>query len=641
MLRNALSVVLLLLFFVGHCFAAPGYQVVSYHDVVAPGASAVEPDAISVRRLADHFDYLKAKGYRVISVQELIDARKGLRELPEKAVLLTFDDAYASFYEQVYPLLRAHRYPATLAVVGSWVEATGPVRYGGREVDRQRFMTLAQLKEVAASGLVEIASHSYDLHHGIVGNAQGNEMPAATTLAYDSSKALYESAEARAARVAADLARNSDFIEKLTGRRPRVMVWPFGRYNGEVTRIAEALGMAVTMNLEDGDNVLADGLAAVRRYYLKNDPSAAELALTLKPHSGVAMRVMHVDLDYLYDADPAQQERNLGALLDRVKTAGASAVFLQAYADDDAAGVARSLYFPNRHLPVKADLFGRVSWQIATRTGARVFAWLPLTAFVPPVDGASKDLDAHRVLAADGSAGVGYARLSPFSAKAREFVAQIYEDLGRHAYFDGLLIHDDATLSDQEDASPFALDHYASRLGLPRDIAAIRADPDLMQRWTEAKTEHLSWFAGELRRRVEDFRKPLLLARNYYVEPILDPAAESRFAQSLPDALRRFDWIALMAMPYMEKASDADAWIGRVVQAVKSVKGAEKKVIFELQAKRWAPDEPIPSAEIAGWMRTLRIEGIRHFGYYPDDPIGNHPDLGLIRQEMSGQRYAQ
>ena len=78
------------------------------------------------------------------------------------------------------------------------------------------------------------------------------------------------------------------------------------------------------------------------------------------------MRVMHVDLDYIHDPNPVQQEANLGLLLERIKTAGATTVFLQAYADEEGAGVARALYFPNRHLPMRADLFSRASWQIST-----------------------------------------------------------------------------------------------------------------------------------------------------------------------------------------------------------------------------------------------------------------------------------
>lgn len=617
---------------------ADSFQVICYHDIVPANKTVLSSDDINVRRLADHFEWLAANGYKVISAQELLDARAGLRKLPPKAVMLTFDDAYASFYTQAFPLLKAYRYPATLAVVGSWLEQDGKVRYGAQFVDRQRFISQAQLKEVADSGLVEIASHSYDLHHGVMGNPQGNEMPAATTRVYEPSSSVYENDVAYEARIRHDLVRSSDFIEKITGKRPRVMIWPYGRYNGKVLQIAEQSGMPVTMSLDDGINRLEDGLSGVRRYYLKNNPDAAELASTLGPQNDRAMRVMHIDLDYIYDPDPMQQEKNLGLLLDRIKYAGVTAVFLQAYADDDAKGIARGLYFPNRHLPVKADLFGRVSWQISTRTGARVFAWMPLMAFVPDK---ANPLALHGVTSFDGSAGVGYTRLSPFSAQAREYVTEIYEDLARYAYFDGLLIHDDATLSDREDASSFAQEHYATRLGLPRDVAIIRQNPELMRRWTAAKTEHLSWFASELRQRAEVFRKPLQLARNYYAEPILNPAAEAWFAQSLPDALKRFDWVAIMAMPYMEQATEPKAWLDRLVRSVRSVSGAENKVIFELQAKRWSPDQPIPSAEIAGWMRQLRIQGIRHFGYYPDDPFAKHPDIGVIRHELSTQRYAQ
>ena len=616
---------------------ADSYQVLCYHDIVPANEKSKSDDDINVRVLADHFEWLRASGHNVISVQDLIDARAGLRKLPEKAVLLSFDDGYSNFYKLAFPLLKAHRYPATLAVVGSWMEANGQIAYGSQLVDRKHFMSLAQLKEIAASGLVEIASHTYNLHRGIPGNPQGNEMPAATTLAYDPISQSYESDRVHESNVRADLARNSDFIEKTVGQRPRVMVWPYGRYNGEDQRIAEEQGMFVTMSLDEGENRLDEGLSAIRRQYLKNDTAAADLSWILAPQKALPMRVMHVDLDYIYDADPVQQEKNLSLLLERIKALGVTSVFLQAYADDDASGVARRLYFPNRHLPVKADLFGRVSWQISTRTGARVFAWLPLTAFVPPP---GHPLDEQRVIAADGSPGIGYARLSSFSAQAREYIGEIYEDLGRHAYFSGLLIHDDAALSDQEDASTFALEYYASRLGLP-DVAAIRQDPQLMARWTRAKTEHLSWFAGELRQRVENFRKPLQLARNYYAEPILNPEAEAWFAQSLPDALKHFDWIAIMAMPYMEKASDPEAWLDRLLESVRRVDGADKKVIFELQAKRWSPDEPIPSSEIAGWMRRLRSKGIRNFGYYPDDPFANHPDIGVIRRELSVQRYAQ
>ena len=65
---------------------------------------------------------------------------------------------------------------------------------------------------------------------------------------------------------------------------------------------------------------------------------------------------------------------------------------------------------------------------------------------------------------------MGYIRLSPFSADARQTIREIYQDLAKSSSFNGILFHDDVTLSDYEDASPDALKAYAKQ-GLPTDLA--------------------------------------------------------------------------------------------------------------------------------------------------------------------------
>jgi hypothetical protein len=52
---------------------------------------------------------------------------------------------------------------------------------------------------------------------------------------------------------------------------------------------------------------------------------------------------------------------------------GVNTVYLQAFSDPDANGSADMVYFPNRHIPMRADLFNRVAWQIQTRTPVSVF----------------------------------------------------------------------------------------------------------------------------------------------------------------------------------------------------------------------------------------------------------------------------
>ena len=93
------------------------------------------------------------------------------------------------------------------------------------------------------------------------------------------------------------------------------------------------------------------------------------------------MRVAHVDLDYVYDPDPARTDANLGKLVQRIADLGINTVFLQAFADPKGDGNIHELYFPNRHLPMRADLFNRVAWQLRSRGGVAVYAWMPVLAF--------------------------------------------------------------------------------------------------------------------------------------------------------------------------------------------------------------------------------------------------------------------
>ncbi len=51
---------------------------------------------------------------------------------------------------------------------------------------------------------------------------------------------------------------------------------------------------------------------------------------------------------------PRQIERNFDKLVERIANYGATTVYLQAYADDDGNGVAEAVYFPNRHIKMKA-----------------------------------------------------------------------------------------------------------------------------------------------------------------------------------------------------------------------------------------------------------------------------------------------
>ena len=79
--------------------------------------------------------------------------------------------------------------------------------------------------------------------------------------------------------------------------------------------------------------------------------------------------MVHVDLDYVYDANKAQQAKNLDKLIERISRYGVTTVYLQAFSDPDGDGVADALYFPNKYLPVRDDIFWPNCLQLQTARG--------------------------------------------------------------------------------------------------------------------------------------------------------------------------------------------------------------------------------------------------------------------------------
>lgn len=429
--------------------APPGsFIVLCYHEVRKDVRDYPDPFAVDDRALVAQFAWLRGNGFTPVSLEQVIAARAGGTSLPAQAVLLTFDDAYLSFYTHVYPLLREFGYPAVLSVVGAWIDAPqGRVALYGEKgtVPDARFPTWAQLREMAASGLVEMASHSYDLHQGVLANPQGNMEPAATTRIYDPVSGTYESDSRWRARVQADLARNAEAIERGTGRRPRAIAWPYGSYNDELVRMARELGSPVTLTLEEGANTTGVPLEAVRRILVAHNPVLGDFVAEIRgPQFPSPLRAVEIALDDIYSAAASESESNLSALLDRIEALRPSHVYLKAYSGAPSQGMATPVYFPNRHLPVRADLFNRVAWQLRSRTQVKVFARMPesLPGLPPGV------------------------------------LAEVYEDLARHAAFDGLLFAESAAGTSGENAHALSTRAAAWRapMGIARELGHTALD---------------------------------------------------------------------------------------------------------------------------------------------------------------------
>ena len=122
--------------------------VLMFHDVLSP------PEVFFDLTPEDFENQLKTildNGLTPISPDQLVQHLRTGEPLPEKPVLLTFDDGYVGHYEHVLPLLRKYQVPATFFVF--------PGKIDGKVAGRST-LTWAQVKEMAADPLVTIGSHS-------------------------------------------------------------------------------------------------------------------------------------------------------------------------------------------------------------------------------------------------------------------------------------------------------------------------------------------------------------------------------------------------------------------------------------------------------------------------------------------------
>ncbi len=618
------------------------FTVLSYHEIANKSETLDSSYAVTPSDFDEQIHWLMSNGYHFVGIDDILKHRKNKKPLPNKAVLITFDDGYQSVYANAFPILKKYKIPVVIALVGSWLESKDKVDFDKHTIARSKFLSQEEIKEMVKSGLVEIASHSYTLHGGIEGNPQGSMQPAITTRKWLKDKNVYEDEKSYQQRIRNDLAKNSAFLKQYTGQKPRVMVWPYGHYNKEVRKIAEQLGMPLGLTLDDGSNTRTAPLWGMRRILVEQKMTLKDLETDMWLRNANwtddarTTKAAHIDLDYLYDPDPVQTEKNIGILLERLNKLGVNTVYVQAFADPDANGSADYVYFPNRNLPMRADLFNRVAWQIAKCTPVkRIYAWMPMLAWqLPQNHEAVKDMVV--TLQVDPThLNMSYIRLSPFSDKSKKVIKEIYEDLAKSSHFDGILFHDDITLSDFEDDSEFARQQH-KKWGLSPTVNEIRADRKQYLEWTKLKTQYLDEFAMELAQVARNQHPGLKTARNLYAQVALNKNAEEWYAQNLAQSIKYYDYTAIMTMPYMEEASDPVQFYDDIVKRVKEEQCGLERTVIELQSVNWRKNnEPLPSKEMEDTIKHLYDLGVHHVAYYPDDLFKNNPDADTMKRVFS------
>jgi len=644
--RSLLMVVLLSMF--PALLSAKGFEVkqlefgknhfitLCYHAIPVKGIVG-DPYTVTRHQFSRQIEYLRTHGFHFISLDQILAAKAGKKPLPKQAVLLTFDDAYISYVNFVAPFLARQKIPSMVAVIGNFVQSP-PDKLP------EPIMSWEQIRSLSNNPYVEVISHSFDLHHAIQYNPAGNVAASVSSRYFNIKLSRYETEVEYRARLRRDFAQQEEVFLKKLGFKPRAMVWPYGRYSQVAEQVAKEFGIQATFSLQWGVNDVRS-LQSLKRIMIETNPVNPDdkqdilnfIQYIKQPEwDSQIVRAVQVDMDLIYDPKSyAQTDRNLGKLIERLVKLGVNRVYLQAFSDMDGDGNVENVYFPNRVLPVVADLFSHAVNQISIR-GIDVYAWMPTLA-VTFQDAAFN----HKNRVYEKKGGViretssWYHRLSPFSLPAQQRMQMLYEDLAAHAQISGVLFQDDAYLNDFEDYNPLAMQAYHAKFGDDYEPKNDQQDHQSALELARVKEDAINQFLDALKQAVLKYRPEAKFDRNLYAAVLTQPESEAWFAQNFANYLKHYDRVVVMAYPAMEKQDKPNPWLRHLIHRVKKYPSAIKKTVFKLQSFDWAKNQWIDSRLLRQQMRTVLSSGGIHLAYYPDQVFLNKPAISSVKMEMS------
>jgi peptidoglycan/xylan/chitin deacetylase (PgdA/CDA1 family) len=235
--------------------AAVSVPIIMYHSV-CPDDSQSCSYVISAAQFENDMKYLRERGYTAVFVSQISDFVRSGAPLPEKPVAVTLDDGFYNSLSQVLPILEKYDMRATVSVVGAYAEKAS----GCADKDPfYAYLSWDDIRALAASGRVEIGSHSWDMHR--LGARRGcAKMPG-------------ESGEAYARALESDLGRLQSALKTSSGIAPAVFAYPYGLISPGSADVLRNMGFAAALGCEEKVNVLTGGEAQLYHLGRFNRPA--------------------------------------------------------------------------------------------------------------------------------------------------------------------------------------------------------------------------------------------------------------------------------------------------------------------------------------------------------------------------------
>lgn len=212
--------------------------IIMYHSIVKNEDRSGEY-VITPIELEKDLLYLKQNGYTTVFVNDVIRYVKRGGELPEKPIILSFDDGTYNYREYLLPLLEKYDMKATVSIVGAYTDAACEEAEPDPAYSYLDWQDVSVLRD---SGHVEICNHSYDMHNldgrRGVGQLEGES--------YEDYRKVFLN----------DTTKLQTLCDEHCGFQPNVYTYPFGITCESASRLVKNMGFEASLGVEEKINII-------------------------------------------------------------------------------------------------------------------------------------------------------------------------------------------------------------------------------------------------------------------------------------------------------------------------------------------------------------------------------------------------
>ena len=230
--------------------------IIMYHSILKD-SSRSNKYTVTPTVLEEDLKYIKDKGYTTVTIADLISYVYNDTPLPEKTIVLTFDDGHYNNYGYLFPLLEKYDMKAVISIVGSYTDKFTETDEANLNYSYLRWK---DIKELMDTGRIEFQNHTYSLHSNTGKRIGTKKIKGETDEHY---KNVLEE----------DILKLQQEFEENTNYIPQCFTYPFGGISNASLDIIKELGFKASLSCEQGINKLTknpNSLYLLKRY---NRPS--------------------------------------------------------------------------------------------------------------------------------------------------------------------------------------------------------------------------------------------------------------------------------------------------------------------------------------------------------------------------------